>query len=102
MHQLTPHERSVAETAFLIKESLQALERFTQDPSLASLESVIATCDQTSSLCKRLEAMDALREDAAGLGAQAAPLPMQTITLVGEIAAGTRSHCRECGGWKKL
>lgn len=101
MPDLSPRTRATEETAFLISESLAALERFTADPSLSSLENVVSTCDQTSALCKRLEAlMPKDTSSKSGPRQRANRIPLETVVLVGEVAVGQRYQCHICSGWK--
>lgn len=95
------NRRVTDETAFLISECCEALERFISEPELTKLESVIQTCDLTSSLVKRIEGIEALEDDET-TRVSAPKIPFEKIKMLGEILRGERVRCAKCLGWRAV
>ena len=94
---LNNREFVAEETAWLLNNCLRDLREAATDPN-AKFEAVLAVCETTSSLVKKFDQMLLPETDVHAHSADAIPMP--TIRLLGQIAAGKMSKC-SCGGWRE-
>jgi len=87
------------ESAWLLDQCLKDLREAQNDPN-AKYEAILTTCENVSTLVKKLDTMGTVEDE--GTRASHSEIPMETVVLLGKIAAGQMRQCPDCGGWHPI
>lgn len=84
-----------SDISFLIQESCETLQRFSQHPKDYKIETIVQCVDLVSSLIKRVEGISSEVENKARSAIQ----PMSKVRLLKQVIRENREPCPTCGNW---
>ncbi|MDO6591839.1 hypothetical protein DS901_06465 [Loktanella sp. D2R18] len=87
-----------SDVGFLIQESCETLQRFSENPKDYKIETIVQCVDLVSSLIKRVEGISLESEGVARSAIQ----PMSKVRLLTKIIDEARPPCFTCGNWRDI
>ncbi|MEM0987332.1 MAG: hypothetical protein AAGK00_00525 [Pseudomonadota bacterium] len=101
MPDLTKESFVQAELVWLLEGCLSDLREAAANPASVKYEALLAICETTSALVKRIDTLGISRDEPEA--ARSAPeISMEKIELLNEVLSFERQYCKACGGWRRI